>query len=422
MKTARAYLSSLRIHGYRSCKNTKFDLDPELTAFIGPNGAGKTNVLQAMRLIRRVVARPIKTEDGEASAHKAILEAEFSVSKKKVGYRTRIQLRAGENNTERAFREDETWNLKEFGLPDKWMKFESIFPTRVGNYYLVDRSLRSPNKFTTDMVLIPRDRKSEYTLPQVSKSARSAIESIQKFRRVIRYYSASRFTNPSLSPTAFEVDEKGELATSYRAGENTHLRFLHDLYLLHRDKPEAYNRYVDIVGKSGVHLIRKIAWKSSRFSTTTSEVQSGGKIIKKRRTRTLIIPTIDVRGDELSFNQLSEGTFRTLALLHYIMQSTASLLLIEEPEVCIHHGLLDSVVAVIKEHARDRQIILSTHSDLVVDMLEPENLRLVRDVRAKGTAVSSISKTMSKKSVIALKKYLQTSGTLGDYWKHSGFE
>jgi predicted ATPase len=171
-----------------------------------------------------------------------------------------------------------------------------------------------------------------------------------------------------------------------------------------------------------VQLVRKINWKLSKFSTVTSEVQSGGKLLKKRRTRTLIIPTVDVRGDELSFNQLSEGTFRALALLYYVMHGSGDLLLLEEPEVCIHHGLLNSVVSVIREYSRDRQIILSTHSDLVVDMLKPEDLRLVRDINAKGTRVTTVSQSMTLKGVGALKEYLRTSGTLGEYWKHSGFE
>jgi predicted ATPase len=119
---------------------------------------------------------------------------------------------------------------------------------------------------------------------------------------------------------------------------------------------------------------------------------------------------------------LSEGTFRALALLFYIVRGKRDLLLLEEPEVCVHHGLLDSVVAAIKEYSRDRQIVLSTHSDAVLDMLSPESVRLVRANELTGTRVVAVSTALSSRSLRALKEYLHTTGTLGEYWKHSGFE
>jgi predicted ATPase len=135
----------------------------------------------------------------------------------------------------------------------------------------------------------------------------------------------------------------------------------------------------------------------------------------------MIIPTVHVGGAQLSFNQLSEGTLRTLALLFYIVTDQSELLLIEEPEVCVHHGLLKSLIEVIKEYGRTKQIIFSTHSESVVDSLQPEQLLLVNKDPNRGTIVSSLTKSMSKSGYDALKKYLSTVGTLGEYWRLSGF-
>ena len=86
----------------------------------------------------------------------------------------------------------------------------------------------------------------------------------------------------------------------------------------------------------------------------------------------------------------------------------------------MHHGLLTSVVEVIKDFARKKQIIFSTHSENILDQLQPEQVRLVRkDVF--GTTVSTISERMSALQFRALKNYLQTEGSLGEYWRQSGF-
>jgi predicted ATPase len=149
-------------------------------------------------------------------------------------------------------------------------------------------------------------------------------------------------------------------------------------------------------------------------------VRAGGKVISKSRKRFLIIPTVHIGDSELSFAQLSEGSFRTLAILFYVVTDTSCLLLIEEPEVCVHHGLLTSVVEIIKDFARKKQVIFSTHSENILDQLEPEQVRLVRkDIF--GTTISTISERMSAQQFRALKKYLQTEGNLGEYWRSSGF-
>jgi len=180
-----------------------------------------------------------------------------------------------------------------------------------------------------------------------------------------------------------------------------------------------YATYMSLVDRKGLNLIQKIKWKETKYSTRAYEVRAGS-VITKSRKRLLIIPTVYIGDSQLSFAQLSEGTFRTLAILFYVVTDKSRLLLIEEPEVCVHHGLLTSVIDIIREFAREKQIIFSTHSENVLDQLEPEQVRLVSKGKG-GTIVSTISRNMSKRQFQALKEYLQTKGSLGEYWRHSGF-
>ena len=122
----------------------------------------------------------------------------------------------------------------------------------------------------------------------------------------------------------------------------------------------------------------------------------------------------------LSPNQLSEGTFKTLALLFHVITNESSALLIEEPEVCVHHGLLSSILELIKYYSHSKQMILSTHSDYVLDHVEPDNVYRVTLEKPEGTIARHIRKTMTTREYDALRKYLEQQGNLGEFWREGG--
>jgi hypothetical protein len=250
----------------------------------------------------------------------------------------------------------------------------------------------------------------------------SIIHELSTFSSEMQYYSASQFTNPTLCPTAFEIDEDGRLRLEPDLRNSTHSKFLHDLYLLsQKPRHDVYDLFLSFVDKRGLGLISDISWRAVEVLSETHEVRSGGKVERKKKKRILVIPTVRSGASKLSFNQLSEGTFRTLALIFYIVSNENSMMLIEEPEVCVHHGLLTSVINILKEYSRTKQIVFSTHSEAVVDMLKPEQLRLVEHSARKGTSVETVAERFSGERLEGLKEYLMTSGSLGEFWKSSGF-
>ena len=117
---------------------------------------------------------------------------------------------------------------------------------------------------------------------------------------------------------------------------------------------------------------------------------------------------------------MSEGTFKTLALLFHIITEDSTALLIEEPEVCVHHGLLASILELVKSYSSQKQMILSTHSDYVLDHVKPENVYSVKLVQPEGTVAHHIQETMTSKEFAALRQYLEREGNLGEYWREGG--
>jgi len=240
-----------------------------------------------------------------------------------------------------------------------------------------------------------------------------------EFRNRISYYSASQFTNPGRCPSSIEIDEEGDLLRPL-SRRREHERFLLDMYRLRESNPAAYSAYISLVGKHGLKLISTIFWKQVKIASSQIEVRTGGKVVKRKRKRVLVVPSVQTGSDRLSFSQLSEGIFKTLALIFYLMTDDNDLLLIEEPEVCVHHGLLASVVELIKDQSVKKQIIFSTHSDFVLDQVKPEQVFSVVRNDQKGTLVRSVGTGYPKATIEALREYLKTSGNLGEFWRQGG--
>lgn len=98
-------------------------------------------------------------------------------------------------------------------------------------------------------------------------------------------------------------------------------------------------------------------------------------------------------GTEIRPDQMSEGMlyFLSYAVLPYL--SPASVILIEEPENGLHPARIAEVMKVLRKISETTQIVLATHSPLVVNELNPEEVTLVTRTVESGTRFTPISET-----------------------------
>jgi len=146
-----------------------------------------------------------------------------------------------------------------------------------------------------------------------------------------------------------------------------------------------------------------------------------------------------INGNWLPYSSLSDGTKRLFYIISefYIGPSAGGLaklqkefrgeniskniILIEEPELGIHPHQLHRLMTFIKEQSRDKQIILSTHSPMVLDILGKDDLHRIiiasNDDPKKGSQFRHLTEKEKEKAKLYMDNYF-----LSDYWKHSDLE
>ncbi|MCK4623699.1 MAG: AAA family ATPase [Phycisphaerae bacterium] len=119
-----------------------------------------------------------------------------------------------------------------------------------------------------------------------------------------------------------------------------------------------------------------------------------------------------VRGEELSSESVSDGVMLSLAFIALAYSpKPPNILLIEEPENGVHYASLKEIVSTLKDLSdnKDVQVILTTHSPYLLDLVEPEEVRVF--AKDKEGAVHA-AKLSDHPEVEDLKKHFMT----GEIW------
>jgi energy-coupling factor transporter ATP-binding protein EcfA2 len=412
-------LKRVVIENYRSCLRTSIDLHPNLSVLIGPNGSGKTNILQALMFLNKLAKGADRSSRWGGGVYvTSRLKTIFQYGRTSVNLNASVDSYSDESNNDIVVNSKQKWALTR---PEVKVPFTLDIPmsaaASIGNYSM-HRNIIVATRREYESYL--RNRFSLRSIPTRSQEwVWRAMRKIVGYCGGIRYYGASQFTNPSTCPASFEIDREGSrLGFSRSRG---HTKILYNMYMASKDAANSgYKEYIDIVGPKGLRLIDGLHFKPVQTSSIDHSVLVGGRVQVRKRHKLLIIPQFTIGSQTLSPNQLSEGSFKTLCLLFYLMTEESTALLIEEPEVCIHHGLLSSILELVKSASRKKQIILSTHSDYVLDHVAPDNVFRVALDKTRGTVARHIRKTMTIKEYSALRQYLDQEGNLGEYWREGG--
>jgi len=136
------------------------------------------------------------------------------------------------------------------------------------------------------------------------------------------------------------------------------------------------------------------------FATIVKDVRKHFPTVKGLRVKAVTSGEVALEaeltsGVHVGANRMSEGLLYYLAFAALRHIDPVSLLLVEEPENGLHPARIAEVVRVLRAIVEDTgtQVILATHSPLVVNELRPEEVSVVTRDPVTGTKVTRIHET-----------------------------
>ncbi len=106
--------------------------------------------------------------------------------------------------------------------------------------------------------------------------------------------------------------------------------------------------------------------------------------------------TLGVRlrsGIEVAPERMSEGLLYYLAFAVLRLVQPTGILLVEEPENGLHPARIKEVVGILREISKTRQVVLATHSPLVINELAPDEVTVVTRRTDAGTELTLMKET-----------------------------
>lgn len=310
---------SIHIQGFRRLVDVKLELRP-LMVMIGANGCGKTSFLDAWRLLGR-------SAEGKLSDGISIL-----------GGFSELCTRPRATVTE----------VKPLGLGVKLTKpphdyFVQLEPLGWGYNIVSERSSLSFGPMHNVGFADPETELSQSSLKEVR-----AFRDVLSSTFFARPFDLVSVRQPQSVRPARLPGEQGETLVSclYSLRETDRDRF----EVVEDTLRAAFPDFERLEFPPVAAGMLAMAWKDRQFT------------------------------QPIYMNQFSEGTLRFLWLTALLLsRDLPAVTLIDEPEVSLHPELLSLLVGLMREASQRTQLIVATHSDRLIQFLEPKEV-LVADV------------------------------------------
>ncbi len=380
----RRAFQSLLLHNFLSFgHNTDpFELLP-LNVLIGPNGSGKSNLIEAFTLLQGTpsdLAAPIREGGtvrewlwkGANPPGTARLEAVVSYPKGRMPLRYCLSF--GETAQRFEVTDERIENVSaDIGYPKPYFYFGYEKGHPMVNVAGKNRTLHREEIDTRQSVL--SQRKDPDTYPELTY-----IASLFGAIRVYRNWGFGRLTPP-------RVPQPTDLPNDFLSEDARNLGLI--LNWLERD-PQTKSVFLQ-------YLRELLSWAGD-----VGVLVQGGtvQIFLEERGRFVVPAT-----------RLSDGTLRWISLLAILLHpNPPPLVCIEEPELGLHPDLLPSLAQLLKDASERMQLVITTHSDVLVDALNDVPDAVVVCENPDG------STRLRRLSAGALSGWLEKY-TLGQLWR-----
>lgn len=344
-------LLRLEIHNYKSLRNVAIEPTP-LSIFVGPNGAGKTNLADALDFLAHAYRWDLESAVAQKGGYENICYRDARRSKEPIRFRIVTDLTLS--------------SLDLFALSPSF-RFEGP-----GRYELdhafefraKSQDIQAPFRVTAEQIVV---RTSKQPLREIFRGSRKELEDDWKLKRSVTesklLLASLNLSNELRKMRVFQLNPR----SCREAGVPTPNP---DLDRFGGNLPAA----IANLKKSHSHEYEQLFSTLRRIAPSLEDVETG---FTHTKTLALFIKEKGVSRPWTS-EDVSDGTIQTIALLAAVFDPRTSLVVIEEPENSVHPWALRNLVEAFRTASEKKQILLTTHSPILIDQLKPEEIWVVR--------------------------------------------
>ena len=404
-------LVKIKTGNFKSLKDFEMPLG-KFNVLIGPNGSGKTNVLEFFTLVRSCMfpkatpAYPFaywsryKNIAWSGNEHESIYtHIEYAIDNYHITYDARF---IG-SNTSRLEILEESLHIKDYltvTLQDDIVKFDfdTSFADSIKHIFKIDacdtddymyNSLTKGLDSLKGFSIAHDSNDTSILKAQITSDQLSITDDVAVHR--IMEQAANSIESPYLLSPAIKNDQYRDslyyLATNYLKKANSVVCLRHmDYTSLRQSVPIEYSAEINEYGEGLINLLFRWFNKEQKLPesiTLALEALFPGWWISFEVTQEATI-IMQVRDGPITLAPASipDGFYKLLAILAAV-ELDPQILLIDEIETSLHPRIIEYIIGVLKE--AESTVIITTHSPLVVDSVDVEDITLMENTGHKST-------------------------------------
>ena len=360
---------------------TTIELNPGLNILLGINGSGKSNLLKAIQLLSQAIIGNglesifLKTWGGfptvaNFNAHeKDYIKLSFEFNKEVIN--------SLNNNQNFQFRQNPVYEL-------------TIYKVGLTSYGLGEK-LYSKNFPNPEFIFM--EMNNAQGIISTREEGRVGIQKYPQDNQQVTFKSTEpvlrQISDPERFYPLFTLKRALESAAVYSDFDTT-------FYSLIR-QPASYGTETKLLpdGQNLIAILNKIKNSHSLHYEEIEEAIKkinpffkdisfdfiGSKLYLVLREKNL--------SRSVSIDQISDGTLRYLLLLSVLFNpERGNLVCLDEPETNLHPDMINTVAEALKKASKETQIILTTHSPLLLNLFELEDVLVFEKNEGNETVVN----------------------------------
>ena len=371
-------LSKLRVQHYKSLFDLEVDLEP-LTVFIGPNGSGKSNICESLAVFSNFLKRLIVNND-DAFVNKFFLES--------------FEITGRYPHIESKFWQGKLDYLSFYAKVFSGLENESVEDNQL---FEIMSDISVTFDYIQQAASIEADKNPGTGLQKITTNLRQFLVNV-RYPNSNLANSLKQVSIYDFSPIALSSSTSNHQSASSMDRTGKGIAYaLADILLTNRDRFNELEQRL-------TRLVPNI----KRISLLRTENQSFSLELIDRYSE-----------HHISATDISDGTLRIIGFLTALYQeNTPSIICFEEIENGIHPWLLHKMVELLKIVSTEGitgnpvQVLITTHSPVLLNYVEPHQVRAVELDKEGKTQVHALP-TDSVRFQKALEAY---DGDLGELW------